>query len=102
MTKTQEIVQRSLPNPKRPRLSTETEAKLVAVDQRDAVCYAHAEELTAKLYALADEIKAGNAVPIPVDAWEDTSTVQHIVEARERAESGEHEAIKLETSSSAR
>lgn len=78
-----ETAQRSLPNPNRPRLSTESEAKLAEVDRRDAAKYASMETLTHQFNAIAEAMEAeADAVPVEVDEWEDDSMVHSIEDAR--------------------
>lgn len=82
MSNAKDVVSRSLPNLSRPRLPTEIEAKLAAVDQRSALCYAEAEELAEKLSQQAKEIDA-SGIPLEID-FDETSSVQHIEELRQR------------------
>lgn len=79
--------QRSMPNPNRPRLNTESEAKLAEVDRRDAVKYASIETFTHQFNKLADgidaEVAQERAQAIPEEAeWEDDSMVHNIEDAR--------------------
>lgn len=85
-----DTAQRSLPNPHRPRLSTESEARLAEVDRKDAAKYASMETLTHQFNMVAEafdaEADTGEA-PKPDDAipedgeWED-SMVHNIESAR--------------------
>lgn len=77
-----QTAQRSLPNPNRPRLSTETEAKLAEVDRRDASKYASMETLTHQFNKVAEALEAEDAIPKEVDPWQDDSMVNHIEETR--------------------
>lgn len=79
-----ETAQRSLPNPNRPRLRTETEAKLAEVDRKDAAKYASMETFTHQFNAVADALASDDAdsVPEEVEAWQDDSMVHHIEETR--------------------
>jgi len=47
------LVHRSMPNPYRPRLSEEREARLKDVEDRTAACYAGAEEIAFRLRRIA-------------------------------------------------
>lgn len=74
-----ETAQRSLPNPNRPRLKTETEERLAEVDRKDAAKYASMETFTHQFNAMAAALDS-DAVPEEGD-WED-SMVHHIEQTR--------------------
>ena len=77
-------VERSLPNPNRPRLSTEVEAELEPLERKAALVYAEAELAVERLRAVIDEVTSD---AIPIEELEgDTSVVTHINELRARAE----------------
>lgn len=83
-----ETAQRSLPNPHRPRLSTDCENRLAEVDRRDAAKYASMETLTHQFNAMADAIEAevvdepSDGVPSEGETFDDESLVHHIEETR--------------------
>lgn len=73
-----DTVRRSLPNPKRPRLKTESEARLADIEAKSAQTYAQLETATAELKQLA-ELMADDGNAIPIETWEgDNSLVYHI------------------------
>jgi hypothetical protein len=78
-------VERSLPDPNRPRLSDRDEARLHAADRRSAIAYAEAELATERLDALASD-----GIP-DADLWGDTTLVNVIDELRAVARAGEEE-----------
>lgn len=96
-----QAVQRSMPNPTRPRLTTQSEAKFADVEQRSAACYAEAEDATEKMWRLARTLSGeenatdtqDDGIPIETN-FEDTSSVHHLEDLRQRVKTGEHEAIK--------
>lgn len=77
-------VERSLPNPHRPRLNTEMEAALEPLERRAALVYTDAELAVQRLQAVVDEVES-DAVPIE-ELWDDDSVVTHLAELRARAE----------------
>ena len=77
-------VERSLPNPARPRLSTEMEAHLEPIERRAALVYTDAELAVERLRALVDEVES-DAVPV-AELLGDDSVVNHLEELRWRAE----------------
>ncbi len=87
--------QKSLPSLTRPRLNTESEARLAEVDRKDAAKYASMETLTHQFHLVADAMDADqederersirpNDRAIPEEGeWED-SMVHNIEETRAR------------------
>ena len=53
----QALVERSAPNPDRPRLSETTEKKFEPVDRKTAACYASMEDMTDQLRRLAKQLE---------------------------------------------
>lgn len=51
------LVENSAPDPDRPRLSDEVERELEPTERQSAVCYADAENRTAKMRRLARDIR---------------------------------------------
>lgn len=76
-------VARSLPNPGRPRLSTELEEYLEPVERRAALTYADGELATDRLNAIAAAMTS-DGVP-DAEILGDTSVVNHLEELRARA-----------------
>jgi len=54
------LVERSAPDPTRPKLSPEREERLAGVEQKSAACYAQTELLTLKIQQLAASIETYN------------------------------------------
>jgi hypothetical protein len=50
------IAERSLPDPKRPRLPEPIEQRLESIERRSAVCYASMEMLSARFRDLAERV----------------------------------------------
>ncbi len=75
-------VRRSMPNPDRPRLKTESETKLVELEQRCAASYAAIETVTEDLRRLNESLSNdGNAVP--QESWDgENSLVQNVDELK--------------------
>jgi hypothetical protein len=71
------LVERSAPNPDRPRLPEEWERQLVEIDAKSAACYASMEDLSDQLDRLAHEMDDGVVVE---EASEEDSLVVHIKE----------------------
>lgn len=63
------LVERSAPDPARPRLPEDQERALDEVERKSARCYSEAEELTYQLGRLAAQIDAepGDGVPQPIE-----------------------------------
>lgn len=61
------LVERSAPDPDRPRLSEEWERQLAAVDAKSAACYASMEDLSDQLDRLAHELDDGVVVEQAAD-----------------------------------
>ena len=72
-----QTTQRSLPNPKRPRLTTDIEDRLAAVDRRDAAKYASMETLAHQFDVLA---KAIDSSGVPEEVWDDDDSLVHHIE----------------------
>lgn len=68
-------LRRSMPNPRRPRLRTETEAALADVDQRSAEAYAAVELATESLRRDLDKASSSDAIPIPQEDWDECDTL---------------------------
>ena len=78
-------VQRSMPNPNRPRLSTATEDRFAECDRKSAIQYAKMETQTHLLNRLADEIDADADVSdnaVPDVEIKDDSLVNEVKELR--------------------
>lgn len=54
--RSKQIEARSRPDPDKPKLSPEREARLAAVEEKSAACYTEAEELTYRLRRVARRI----------------------------------------------
>jgi hypothetical protein len=80
-------VERSLPDPTRPRLSESTEARFAPHDHKSAVAYAQAEAAADRLEAVTEAIES-DGVPVE-ELLGDTSLVQHIQELRAIAREAE-------------
>lgn len=73
-----------MPSMTRPRLKTDCEERLAAVDRRDAAKYASMETLTHQFNAVADRMQAEeqeerDAIPQSDEEWEDSMV--HNIEA---------------------
>lgn len=80
-----EAVAKSAPNPDRPRLSEEFEKRLHDTDRERAACYAQIEDVSEQAKKVADELSSDPecAVPIEVEADEETSLVIAIAQVRD-------------------
>ncbi len=57
MPRLKAIVERSAPNPNRPKLSEEAEQQLDAIERKTAATYAEMEEMTFRVLKLAKKIE---------------------------------------------
>ena len=96
MSNSKAAVMRSMPNPKRPRLSVEAEEKFADIERRTAACYAESENLTAQLNQMAqmiDDSIVEDAIPEVTPSFDDISTVNHIEEVRAKITTGDQTPI---------
>lgn len=80
------LVERSTPNPDRPRLSAELEAQLAELDRKSAACYALMEDISDRIAQLADKIDAEAIVESPID--DNDSLVHHLDDVSMRLATG--------------
>jgi hypothetical protein len=71
------LVQRSAPDPTRPRLADEWETQLAEVEARSAGCYASMEDLSDRLDQFIQDLSDGVVVE-EINEEEDDSLVFHI------------------------
>lgn len=79
-----DLVEKSMPNPHRPRLPDDLEARLLDIDRKSAACYAQLEAVAGELEELELNIEHA-AIPLPVPPDSDLSTMNHIDDARSAA-----------------
>jgi hypothetical protein len=77
------LVERSAPDPERPRLGEEWEVMLADIDAKSAACYASMEDLSDRLDRLAVAIREEDGVVID-DVREEDSLVVHLDEVKGR------------------
>jgi hypothetical protein len=77
------LVERSAPDPDRPRLAEEWERQLADIDAKSAACYASMEDLSDRLDRVAAEIDDGVIVE---DADEGDSLVVHVKEVEKNTQ----------------
>jgi hypothetical protein len=77
------LVERSHPNPERPKLRPELEEQLHELDRRSASCYAELELLSEQFSDLACEMDDDDEAAIPAEIEEEDSLAISLDEARE-------------------
>ena len=73
MARSETLEIRSRPDPKKPSLPAEVEARLAAIEERHAQCYTEAEEITFRLHRAARRINEG---VVPRSPRPDTSPLE--------------------------
>ena len=96
------LVENSVPNGKRPRISTEFEVQLGDTDRKLAGCYASMEDLEDRLDALAERLDSAESdgVVIATDAQDDISIVRHVVDLADEVREASTRLLALTVKSS--